>query len=125
MPCRLLVIASEDIGLAYPNAAVIVKSLCRQCNDAGISRSEDTSCTGSYSARNISKSNSAICAVDAALDDVRRGKGALVPQTLKDSHYAGAKSLSNGIDYKYPHNFKKQLHTAAISAGRFKKRRIL
>ena len=52
------------------------------------------------------KSNSAICAVDAALDDVRRGKGASVPQTLKDSHYAGAKSLSNGIDYNYPHNFK-------------------
>ncbi|MBP3480284.1 MAG: replication-associated recombination protein A [Clostridia bacterium] len=103
---RLLVIASEDIGLAYPNAAVIVKACVDSAMMLGFPEARIPLAQAVILLATSPKSNSAICAVDAALDDVRRGKGALVPQTLKDSHYAGAKSLSNGIDYKYPHNFK-------------------
>lgn len=103
---RLLVIASEDIGLAYPNAAVIVKSCVDSAMMLGFPEARIPLAQAVILLATAPKSNSAICAVDAALDDVRRGKGASMPQTLKDSHYAGAKSLSNGINYKYPHNFK-------------------
>ena len=51
------------------------------------------------------KSNSAIVAVDAALDDVRSGRTIPVPQHLRDAHYPGAKRLGHGEDYKYAHNF--------------------
>lgn len=103
---RLLVIASEDIGLAYPNAAVIVKACVDSAMMLGFPEARIPLAQAVILLATSPKSNSAICAVDAALDDVRRGKGVLMPQTLKDSHYAGAKSLSNGIGYKYPHNFK-------------------
>ena len=52
------------------------------------------------------KSNSAICAIDAAMDDLSARDCGDIPPHLKDSHYGGAKKLGRGIDYKYPHNFK-------------------
>lgn len=102
---RLLVIASEDIGLAYPNAAVIVKACIDSAMMLGFPEARIPLAQAVILLATSPKSNSAICAIDAALEDVRRGKGTSVPKTLKDSHYAGAKKLSNGTDYKYPHNY--------------------
>jgi len=51
------------------------------------------------------KSNSGIAAIDAALDDVTNGHSGIVPDHLKDAHYAGAKKLGHGTDYKFPHDF--------------------
>ncbi|MEG0664680.1 MAG: AAA family ATPase, partial [Clostridia bacterium] len=52
------------------------------------------------------KSNSAICAIDKAMDDIKNGKTGDIPKHLKDSHYSGSAKLQNGIEYKYPHEFK-------------------
>ena len=51
------------------------------------------------------KSNAAYLALDAAIADVRRGKGGLVPAHLRDAHYAGAEKLGHGQGYRYPHDF--------------------
>jgi len=51
------------------------------------------------------KSNSACVAIDAALEDVRSGKTLPVPNALRDTHYAGAKRLGHGEEYKYAHDF--------------------
>ncbi|MHC4535664.1 MAG: AAA family ATPase, partial [Planctomycetota bacterium] len=52
------------------------------------------------------KSNAAACAVWSAMSDVKQQPTVQVPKHLKDSHYAAAKKLGFGVDYKYPHNFK-------------------
>lgn len=103
---RLLVIASEDIGLAYPNAAVIVKSCIDSAMMLGFPEARIPLAQAVILLATSPKSNSAICAIDAALGDVRAGKGSTVPTILKDSHYPGAKELTHGNNYKYPHNFK-------------------
>lgn len=103
---RLLVIASEDIGLAYPNAVSIVKSCIDSAMMLGFPEARIPLAEAVILLATSPKSNSAICAIDAALSDVRSGHGNSVPSTLRDSHYSGASKLGHGIDYKYPHNFK-------------------
>ena len=51
------------------------------------------------------KSNAVITAIDAAIADVRAGKGGAVPAHLRDAHYAGASGLGHGEGYRYPHDF--------------------
>ena len=51
------------------------------------------------------KSNSAICAIDAAVSDIESGKMGDIPMHLKDAHYSGAKKLGHGTEYKYPHAY--------------------
>ena len=51
------------------------------------------------------KSNTAICAIDAALEDVRNGNAGEIPPYLRDSHYSHAQDLGRGIGYKYPHSY--------------------
>ena len=50
------------------------------------------------------KSNAALLAIDAALDDVRNQRILPVPRHLRDSHYAGARQLGHGTEYRYPHD---------------------
>ena len=52
------------------------------------------------------KSNSAICAIDEAMSDLRKGKGGEIPAHLKDTHYGGAKKMGRGLTYQYPHTFE-------------------
>ena len=105
-PCRrLLVIAAEDIGLAYPQAISIVKS-CVDCAQAlGLPEARIPLAEAVILLATAPKSNSAICAIDAALDDVRRGKGQIIPADLQDAHYSGSEKLGHGKGYLYPHAF--------------------
>ncbi len=52
------------------------------------------------------KSNSAICAIDAAMSDIRNGEGGEIPAHLRDAHYSGAEKLGRGKTYKYPHSYE-------------------
>ena len=52
------------------------------------------------------KSNTAYSALDAAIADVRKGRGNNVPDHLRDAHYQGASDLGRGVDYKYPHSYE-------------------
>lgn len=51
------------------------------------------------------KSNSAICAIDAAIADIRAGKSGDIPAHLKDGHYSGAKKMGRALMYQYPHSY--------------------
>ena len=105
-PCRrLLVIASEDIGLAYPQAISIVKSCVDAAMQLGYPEARIPLAEATIFLATCPKSNSAINAIDAALMDVKEGKGVEIPTHLLDSHYAGSKDLGHGLNYVYPHNY--------------------
>ncbi len=102
---RLLVIACEDIGLAYPSAITIVKSCIDSAMSLGFPEARIPLAQAVILLATAPKSNSVITAIDAALEDVRSGKGVCVPSHLRDSHYSGASKLGHGNEYKYPHSY--------------------
>ncbi len=105
-PCRrLMVIAAEDIGLAYPQAVSIVKS-CVDCAQAlGLPEARIPLAEAVILLATAPKSNSAIMAIDAAMADVQSGKGQIIPPNIQDGHYGGAATLGHGKGYIYPHDF--------------------
>lgn len=106
-PCRrLLVIASEDIGLAYPQAATIVKSLVDSAMQLGLPEARIPLAEAVIFLATAPKSNSAINAIDQAMDDIQKGLGKDVPPHLRDGHYSGAKKLNRALDYLYPHLYE-------------------
>ncbi|MEG1557135.1 MAG: replication-associated recombination protein A [Oscillospiraceae bacterium] len=105
-PCRrLLVIASEDIGLAFPNAAPIVKACVDSAMQLGLPEGAIPLAEAIVLLATSPKSNSAYLALEAALADVRAGEFTDVPNHLKGTGYSGAGKLGRGVQYKYPHDY--------------------
>ena len=105
-PCRrLLVIASEDIGLAYPQAVAIVKACVDNAMQLGLPEARLPLAQAVLVLATAPKSNSVITAIDAAMQDVRGGNTGDIPAYLKDSHYGGASKMGRGIEYQYAHLF--------------------
>lgn len=102
---RLMVMAAEDIGLAYPQALSIVKSCVDMAFQLGLPEARIPLADAVILLATAPKSNSGICAIDAAMQDLRAGKSGEVPAHLKDSHYSGAQKLGHGLTYQYPHSF--------------------
>lgn len=102
---RLMVIAAEDIGLAYPQALSITKSAVDSALQLGFPEARIPLAEAVLLLATAPKSNSAICAIDAALSDVENGKNGDIPAHLKDAHYSGAEKLGHGLTYQYPHAF--------------------
>ena len=102
---RILVMAAEDIGLAYPNAIVITKACVDAALQLGFPEARIPLAEAVIMLATAPKSNSAICAIDEAMHDIRNGKMGDIPPHLKDAHYSGAKKLGHGNDYKYPHAY--------------------
>lgn len=103
---RLLVIASEDIGLAYPNAIAIVKSCIDSALFLGLPEARLPLAEAVILLATSPKSNSVITSIDSAIEDIDNMSIGDVPNHLKDSHYSGAKKMARGVDYKYPHNYE-------------------
>jgi putative ATPase len=102
---RLLVIAAEDIGLAYPSAIPIVKACVDSALQLGFPEARIPLADAVILLCTAPKSNSGVCAIDSALADVSAGKTGDVPEHLKDSHYDGAKKLHAATQtYIYPHD---------------------
>lgn len=105
-PCRrLLVIAAEDIGLAYPQAIAIVKACVDAATQIGLPEAMIPLGEAVILLCTAPKSNSAITAIAAAMADVQNSECGPVPASLKDGHYAGAKKLGHAIGYQFPHDF--------------------
>ena len=102
---RLLVIASEDIGLAYPLAAVVTASCVQAARELGLPEASIPLSNATVLLAASPKSNAANEAYCRAAADVRAGLGNEVPPAIKDSHYKGAQALGRGIGYQYPHDF--------------------
>ena len=103
---RLLVIACEDIGLAYPTAITVVKACCDAAVQLGLPEARIPLAEAVIFLCTCPKSNSAINAIDAAMEDIKLGKGVQIPNHLLDSHYEGSKELGHGTNYVYPHMYK-------------------
>ncbi|MEI8215524.1 MAG: replication-associated recombination protein A [Eubacteriales bacterium] len=102
---RLLVIASEDVGLAYPNAISIVTSCVQAAQMVGLPEARIILSEAVLLLALCPKSNSSIVAIDSALSDIRKRIIDDVPDHLKDASYSGASKLGIGKTYKYPHSF--------------------
>ena len=102
---RLLVIAAEDIGLAYPQAITITKSCVDAALQLGLPEARIPLAEAVILLATAPKSNSVICAIDAAISDLKNKEIYEIPPYLLDSHYKGSSKLGHGIGYKYPHNF--------------------
>jgi putative ATPase len=103
---RLLVVASEDVGLAHPTAISVVKSCVDAALQLGLPEARIPLAEAVIFLSTCPKSNSAISAIDAAMDDLKQGKSGDIPAHLKDTHYGGAKKLGRGLAYQYPHTFE-------------------
>jgi len=101
---RLVILASEDIGNAEPQALPMAVAAMQACEFVGLPECQLTlSQTVAYLAL-APKSNAATSAISAARRDVREKEIVAVPKHLRDSHYAGAESLGHGKDYIYSHD---------------------
>ena len=103
---RLLVTAAEDVGLAYPMALPIVKAACDAARELGLPEARIPLAEAVILVATAPKSNSAICGIDAAMEDLRKTGGGEIPAHLRDAHYEGAKDLGHGQTYRYPHSFE-------------------
>ena len=103
---RLLVIAAEDIGLAYPQAIPIVKACVDSALQLGLPEARIPLADAVILLATAPKSNSGINAIDAAMHDIESIDTGEIPSHLKDSHYSGATKMGHGDGYKYAHSYE-------------------
>ncbi|SFN60076.1 putative ATPase [Pseudonocardia ammonioxydans] len=101
---RLMVHASEDIGLADPTALPAATSAAQVVQLVGMPEARLALAQVTVHLATAPKSNSVITAIDAAMADVKAGRVGGVPAHLRDGHYAGAQKLGNAVGYRYPHD---------------------
>src|SRR5690349_4162519 len=101
---RLMILASEDIGMADPTALQTAVAAAEAVAMIGFPEARLTLAQAVIHLATSPKSNAVITAINAAEADVRAGKIGAVPPSLRDAHYAGAKKLGHGHDYKYSHD---------------------
>ena len=104
-PCRrLLVIAAEDIGLAYPQAIVVTKACVDAALQIGLPEARLPLAEAAVLLATAPKSNSAHNAIIAAMEDIQSGKVGEIPRHLKNVH-ADSAGTGKVPAYKYPHNY--------------------
>ncbi len=119
---RLMIHASEDVGMADSRALLLAASALAAVEKVGLPEARIILAHATVYIAAAPKSNSVIKAVDAALDDVRQTPGVDVPAHLRDASYRGASQLGHGTGYKYPHDdprsWVKQQYMPDALAGR-------
>lgn len=109
---RLMVIACEDIGLAFPQAIPIVKACCDMARELGLPEARIPLGDAVVLLATAPKSNSAYNGINMAMADVQSGKTGNVPKHLQNAHYeAESKKLSGAPGYKYPHDYQNHFVT--------------
>lgn len=103
---RIQVIASEDIGLAYSQAAAITRACVESAKELGMPEAAVPLSHATAMLATAPKSNSAYVGYYAALEDVNAGRGGQVPRCVQNVHFDGENSDSKGQNYKYPHDYK-------------------
>jgi len=101
---RLVILASEDVGNADPQALSLAVAAMQACEFIGLPEAQLTlSQTVAYLAC-APKSNAATIAISEARREVREGRIVPVPRHLRDAHYQGADQLGHGVGYQYAHD---------------------
>jgi len=101
---RLLILASEDVGLAYPTGLVVAEAAARAVEFVGLPEARLTLAHATLTLALAPKSNSVTRALANATRAVGESGAHDVPQHLRDAHYGGARELGFGADYRYPHD---------------------
>lgn len=101
---RLMILASEDIGLADPSALTTAVAAAQTVQLIGMPEAQLTLAHATIALAVAPKSNAVTTAISEAISDVRAGRIGQVPPHLRDAHYAGAKSLGHGQGYIYAHD---------------------
>jgi replication-associated recombination protein RarA len=102
---RILCSASEDIGMAYPQAVSIVKACVDNALQLGLPEAQLPLAQACILLATAPKSNSGESAIDAAMRDVKAGKLGVIPRTLQNVHYDGSDVAKKGQFYRYPHDY--------------------
>ena len=103
---RLVITASEDVGLADPMALVLANAAADTVERIGLPEARIPLAQAVIYVARAPKDNTAIKAIDSALSDIEhKGQSFPVPNHLRDAHYKDAKKYGYGTDYKYPHNY--------------------
>ena len=101
---RLMILASEDIGMADPTALPLAVAAAQTVQLIGMPEAQLTLAHATVHLATAPKSNAVTTALSAAMSDIRAGKAGLVPPHLRDGHYSGAQKLGNAVGYKYAHD---------------------
>lgn len=101
---RIMICASEDVGMADPSALQIAVAAAQGVQMIGMPEARILLSHAVIAVATAPKSNAAYLAVDRAIKDIRDGKSGPVPRHLRDAHYPGAKKLGHGQEYIYAHD---------------------
>jgi putative ATPase len=101
---RLMILASEDIGMADPTALQTAVAAAQTVQLIGMPEAQLTLAHSTVHLATAPKSNAVTMALAAAMGDIKAGKAGLVPPHLRDGHYSGAAALGNAQGYSYPHD---------------------
>ncbi len=101
---RMVILASEDVGNADPQALVVAVAAAQAVEHVGLPEAQLNLAQAAIYLALAPKSNAVIVAIGEARQDVREHGNARPPKELRDAHYAGAKKLGHGQGYIYPHD---------------------
>lgn len=101
---RIVICAAEDVGLADPMALVLANAAHQAAEFIGWPEARIPIAEATIYIASAHKSNTSITSIDAALEDVKKGRTLPVPAALRDGHYAGAERLGHGKGYQYSHD---------------------
>ena len=121
---RIMICAAEDVSNADPNALVVATAVAQAVERLGMPEGRIVLAQAAAYVACAPKSNSAIIAIDAALEAVEKDKTPPIPPHLKDSHYPGAEKLSHGIGYKYAHDYENHYVKQQYLPDEYKDRRF-
>jgi putative ATPase len=118
---RLIILASEDIGLADPMGLLVATSTLQAVEFIGMPEGKIPLAQATLYLACAAKSNSSVMGIGNALEAVQQGEVVQVPVHLRDAHYPGAKKLGHGVGYQYSHDFPGAIapQNYGIKPGRF------
>ncbi|MEY2435496.1 MAG: putative ATPase [Acidimicrobiaceae bacterium] len=119
---RLVILASEDVGMADPMGLVVATAAAHAVEYVGLPEAQLNLAQAVVHLATAPKSNRTALGIWSAREDVRNGVGGEVPIHLRDAHYRSAASLGHGVGYEYPHDDPRgwvdQDHLPAAASGR-------
>ncbi len=101
---RLVILSSEDVGLADPLALVVADAAARAVEFVGLPEAQLNLAQAVVHLATAPKSNRTALGIWKAMEDVRGRPAGRVPAHLRDSHYRGAARIGHGVGYRYPHD---------------------
>jgi putative ATPase len=101
---RIVIFASEDVGMADPQALLVATAAAQAVQTIGLPECQLNLAQAVVHLATAPKSNSVTTAIGSAMADIRAGRGGPVPAHLRDAHYPGSRGLGHGRGYRYPHD---------------------